>query len=215
MTILGLAAGRPRPEVRDMDSAPRRPTSDPAPEFTRRVAAVLQRGLEQTGQPAATTAEVERVAAALASIGAEGGAACRRGASGPELPDALVRGGVDRLLAAAPGRGPAFAALAKQLVKACFQPGPAQCRLSYRETDSAGRCRRQELAYASARLSGTHCVDCPYWSMDRSTHRAWLADQWHAGAAALAAHEHVFLPEDFRTLRNESGPSGDETSACG
>lgn len=198
-----------------MEPASPPPTPDSRPEFARSLAAVLQRALEQTGQPAATATEVEGVAAALALVGAEGGAAARRGGFGPELPDALVRSGVERLVAAAPGRGPAFAALAKQLVKACFQPGPAQCRLSYRETDAAGRCRRQELAYARARISGAHCVDCPHWSMGQAAHRAWLAGQWHDGAAALAAHEQVFLPEDFRTLRNGEGLSRLETSACG
>lgn len=180
----------------------------PHSEFAHLVAAAMQRMLVQTGLSPATPEELARIAEVLAVIGAEAGARWRAQGRGAELPDSLVREWTGRALEAAPGReGEAgFAALVKQLIKGCFQPEPEQCRLSYRELDRMGRCRRQTLDYVRPRLSGAHCVDCPYWTFAPDEHRAWLAGQWHGGAAEFAASAAMFLPEDFRRLRKHFGP---------
>lgn len=93
---------------------------------------------------------------------------------------------------------------ARQLVKALTYPELTECRLSYAEVDAKGVCRRQALAVARARVSGSHCVDCPYWTALRADHhRELLAARWRgASGAALAEASDVFLPEDFRQLRH-------------
>ncbi len=90
----------------------------------------------------------------------------------------------------------------RQLLKACLQPEFRQCRESYREVVE-GACRRQELERARGRLSGTHCVDCPYWvSLRPDQHDALLAKAWVSGRPEdLTRNREVFLPEDFRALR--------------
>ena len=205
MTILKIA-GDARPVD---DRVVPKETSVPVPrlEFARLVAAVMARMLAQTGQPPASAVELGRLAVLLDSLGSQEGWTRRRAGCGEELPEALVREWIERVIALFPGHGPALAPLAKQLIKACFQPEPTSCRLSYRQQDASGRCRRQEEAYDRARISGAHCIDCPHWSRERSEHAAWLAGEWHAGPAALAAAMEVFLPEDFRALRNASPPA--------
>ena len=91
---------------------------------------------------------------------------------------------------------------ARQLVKACFLPEFKKCRDSYREAEADGTCRRQQLSRANERISGSHCVDCPYWTtLKPEQHEKFLAKAWVAGAEYFAAHRGVFLPEDFRALR--------------
>lgn len=171
-------------------------------EFARRVTAVVARGLRQTGQAPLGPGEAENLVAVLRALGEEGGWAARFADDRDEMSAAQVAEGVRRLTEALPLRGGEFAGVAKQVLKGCFQPAPAVCRDSYRECDAAGRCRRQEHAYDLARLSGTHCVDCPYWEMfAKVDHITWLAPQWHAGAADLNVAAEVYVPEDFRELR--------------
>ncbi|HWA85155.1 MAG TPA: hypothetical protein VG710_02940 [Opitutus sp.] len=106
-----------------------------------------------------------------------------------------------RVLAGA-AHAAALATPVRQLVKACFQPEFRKCRESYREVNADGNCRRQQLGVARGRVSGTHCVDCPYWlELEPAPHGKFLANAWVAGAAELAANRDVFLPEDFRALR--------------
>jgi hypothetical protein len=90
----------------------------------------------------------------------------------------------------------------RQLLKACLQPEFRQCRESYREVTD-GICRRQEPAHARGRVSGAHCVDCPYWVALRPLqHAALLAKAWVSGRPEdFSDHRAVFLPEDFRALR--------------
>ncbi len=92
---------------------------------------------------------------------------------------------------------------ARQLVKACFQAARRTCRESYRETTADGVCRRQVLARVRERVSGTHCVDCPYWTeFTAEEHADFLAKAWNpTGAEEFVTEREVFLPEDFRTLR--------------
>lgn len=91
----------------------------------------------------------------------------------------------------------------KQLVKTCLYPEFTVCRDSYREPTNDGGCKRQELARVRTRVSGTHCVDCPYWvTLDPGPHAELLASAWHVGdVGAFAQNRSVFLPEDFRALR--------------
>jgi hypothetical protein len=171
-------------------------------EFASLVEAVLARGLQQTGQRALEPDESAALVTALCDLGREGGWALRFAAGSDEMPGAVVAEWVSRLKAASPDRGPEFAALLKQLLKACFQPAPETCRDSYRECDSAGRCRRQERAYDLARLSGAHCVDCPHWTRySERDHLAWLGKEWRSGADELENSRGIYLPEDFRRLR--------------
>jgi hypothetical protein len=97
---------------------------------------------------------------------------------------------------------PLLAEAARQLVKACFYPEFKVCRDSFREKSPDGACRRQELARARGRLSGSHCVDCPHWiALEREPHRVMLERAWCGDAAEFREHRDVFLPEDFRRLR--------------
>ena len=104
----------------------------------------------------------------------------------------VMDGAADTLLATA----------VRQLVKACFYPEFKTCRDSFREVAADGSCRRQELARVLGRVSGAHCVDCPYWvALTPEQHERFLAREWRVGAAAFTAHRAEFLPEDFRALR--------------
>jgi hypothetical protein len=97
---------------------------------------------------------------------------------------------------------PLLADAARQLVKACFYPEFKTCRDSFRETGRDGVCRRQELSRARGRISGSHCVDCPHWiALTPAPHEAYLASEWHGDQGIFFAHRAVFLPEDFRALR--------------
>jgi hypothetical protein len=99
-------------------------------------------------------------------------------------------------------RSSELSTVARQLVKACFHPEFKKCRDSYRETASDGTCRRQELDRVRARVSGSHCVDCPYWTaLTAGQDAALVADGWVGDAGLLAAHHEIFLPEDFRVFR--------------
>ncbi len=92
---------------------------------------------------------------------------------------------------------------ARQLVKACFNPLRTRCRDSFRERGSDGSCRRQELPRVRSRVSGSHCIDCPYFTeLPEEPHREFLRECWDpAKRDELAAHWEIFLPEDFRALR--------------
>lgn len=90
----------------------------------------------------------------------------------------------------------------KQLVKTCFYPEFTVCRDSYREVGKGGACKRQELSRVRKRVSGTHCIDCPYWqTLDAAAHQKLLADAWCGAKEEFAAHHAIFLPEDFRAVR--------------
>ena len=170
--------------------------TDCTADFSRNVRVTVARFLAQNGFAPLGDAEFRALAETLLSLGQE-----LRGLDG-ELPDAAVKAGVARVLAVFSPPRPELANLAKQLIKGCFQADHPQCRESYHETDAVGRCRRQELAYDLARLSGAHCVDCPHWrGWTPEEHAEKLAAGWKDGAAAFAAHRGVFLPEDFRELR--------------
>lgn len=90
----------------------------------------------------------------------------------------------------------------RQLVKTCFHREFVVCRDSYREAGADGSCRRQSLKKALGRVSGSHCVDCPYWtSLSPAEHAATLGGAWFGDPAEFTAERDVYLPEDFRALR--------------
>jgi hypothetical protein len=90
----------------------------------------------------------------------------------------------------------------RQLVKACWYPEFRRCRDSYREREADGTCRRQESGQARGRLSGSPCVDCPYWlELTAVQHARVVREGWAGEAGAFAADPELYLPSDFRELR--------------
>ena len=176
--------------------------------FADLVGAILARYFRQNDHPAPPEAELARFAAQLWALIGERGlprplGPAELGTPG-KLPETEVALLLDYVLG---GTSPAWRATlegpASQLVKACFYPEFKTCRDSYRALSPDGTCRRQELARARGRVSGAHCVDCPHWvALTPEQHGRLLARAWQpAGAAELAAHRDVFLPEDFRALQ--------------
>lgn len=160
-------------------------------DLARVVSAIVGRFFRQNGR--AEPGRAEEMARRLA------GAVARRGA-GSGVTDEEVAALTAEVAGA--GAEPLLQEAAKQLVKACFYPELAECRNSFREVGRDGACRRQELARARGRVSGTHCVDCPHWvALAPGEHAAMLACEWKSGAEDFTAGREVFLPEDFRELR--------------
>jgi hypothetical protein len=90
----------------------------------------------------------------------------------------------------------------RQLVKASFYPEFKKCRDSYREVEATGICRRQILAKVRTRVSGAHCVDCPYWTgLNETQHEALLGSAWVGDRREFEEHRELFLPNDFREFR--------------
>jgi len=91
----------------------------------------------------------------------------------------------------------------RQLLKACVYPEFTECRDSYRATGSEGRCSRQQPAVAAARISGSPCIDCPYFvTRTEPEHEALLREGWIGGPGeGFDRSPSVFLPKDFRPLR--------------
>lgn len=176
--------------------------------FAQLVTAILERYFRQNARPPPPDGEMAGLAARLWALVEERGlprplGPAERGAPG-EMTDAEVAPLVERILGEAPlpWRDP-LGVLARQLVKACFYPEFKTCRDTFREISPDGTCRRQELARTRGRVSGVHCVDCPHWvALTPAQHIKFLARNWRrAGAAELADHRTVYLPEDFRALR--------------
>lgn len=165
--------------------------SEPVESAEELLGAVLRRFLRQNGREMDGVGE--GVARRLAEVVRE------RGVFGG-VTDEEIRALVARVL-----EGEDDAILAdgvKQLVKTCFYPELAVCRDSFREVARDGACRRQELARARGRVSGTHCVDCPHWlGLAEGEHERMLASEWRSGAREFGVGREIFLPEDFRRLR--------------
>lgn len=178
--------------------------NESAEEFSRRVVAVLERFFRQNGQPPPPAAELAGVALRLHAVVIE------RGLPPPLAPDekgepgGMAEGESGPLVARVlDGAGePLLADAAKQLVKTCFYPEFKVCRDSYRETNAEGACKRQQLRRVRGRTSGAHCVDCPHWvALDPEEHAALLERDWRGDVAEFRGYRDVFLPEDFRALR--------------
>jgi hypothetical protein len=182
--------------------------SERAATFSQRVQAVLSRYFGQTGRPVPAAGVLAEFAARLWTLVQERGVppALPAGVRGEpaEMPAEVVAPLVERLLAGLDDAERAgLATPARQLVKTCFQGDFTSCRDSFREIAPDGTCRRQDLARVRERVSGAHCVDCPYWLLlTPEQHARFLARQWRAEAdGGFAAHRGVFLPEDYRALR--------------
>lgn len=173
-------------------------------EFRSLVQAVVVRFYRQNAQAVPSKAELEAFASGLGAIVAERGLPPPLAAGDPGAPGGLPEAEITALVARfVPNDANAFCTdVARQLVKTCFYPEFTVCRDSYRECGKDGVCRRQDADRARRRVSGSHCVDCPYWvTLGTSDHEAFLVAAWHAGPDAFQANRAVFLPEDFRALR--------------
>ena len=180
-------------------------TTAEARELDERVAASLTRWFAVNGHRVPSAAELAQVTARLREVIAERGLPRVPADGGPEeateLPAAECGPLEQRVLGelAADGR---WTTPVRQLVKACLQPEFRRCRDSYRERSADGTCRRQDLDKARGRLSGSPCVDCPYWlELTPEQHGRVLRENWAGDPAVLAEHRDVFLPADFRELR--------------
>lgn len=173
-------------------------------EFTAIIRAVLTRFLAQNGLTA-SPADLAAIAARLHAVVGERGlsrplAPDERGAPGG-MPEAECASLVARVMSGGPA-APLLTDAVRQLVKACFYPEFKDCRDSFRETSADGVCRRQQLERVRTRVSGTHCVDCPHWmELAPELHQEFLAREWRGDAETLRMHRAIFLPEDFRALR--------------
>lgn len=169
------------------------------------VGAVLRRFSEQNGR-AFAPADVDALAGGLRRLVETRGLPPRLAASEPgaprEWPKEEVAPLVAQAIEAVPEPDPLLATAARQLVKACFQPEFKACRDSYRECEDDGSCRRQQLDRVRERVSGSHCVDCPYWTaLAPEQHERLLRRAWTGDPAEFESHRDIFLPEDFRALR--------------
>ena len=186
--------------------------------FAQITEAILTRYFRQNGQPSPSASELSDFAARLWQLVVERGlprplATDEQGTPG-EMTDAEVQPMMDRVLGDLSQETRArLAGPGKQLVKACFYPEFKKCRDSFREVSPDGSCRRQEVARARLRASGSHCVDCPHWvALSPDQHVRYLARNWRpvagsgtegapTGAENFLANREIFLPEDFRALR--------------
>lgn len=172
--------------------------------FTGLVSAIVRRFFAQNGHAAPAAEEMEPFVSRLWATVTERGlprplAAGERGVPG-EMSEAEVALLLARVLPEQ--ANPLLAEAARQLVKACFYPEFKDCRDSFCAVTSDGSCRRQELARARKRVSGTHCVDCPHWvGLRAEEHVDFLSRHWRSEPDVLAQHRDVFVPEDFRALR--------------
>ena len=120
-----------------------------------------------------------------------------------EVPDAeAARWTLEVLAGIVPEWRGLLAVPVKQLLKAAGSVLLAVCRDTFREVGSDGICRRQQLARARLRTSGAHCIDCPYWTqLGRNSHREFFRAWWQGELAELDLSWDIYLPEDFRELR--------------
>lgn len=173
-------------------------------QFTSVMSAILRRWHRQQGEPAPGEARCADFASGLLGLISERGlprplAADEHGAPG-SMSEAEGAPLIERLVTTTDH--PLLREAARQLVKACFYPEFKDCRDSFRQTTSDGTCRRQELVRARERLSGSHCVDCPHWvALDAGHHERFLAAAWCTGPQEFVRNRDIFLPEDFRALR--------------
>ena len=192
-----------------LSSAPDRPPDHtPAEAFRRLVPVILERFLWQNSLPIPPKSELAEVSLRLWEAVAERGLppALAPGEDGSpgELQEVECAALIGRILSeSSPAVREELALPVRHLVKACFNPVFRNCRESYREPSPDGRCRRQDLSRARKRTSGSHCVDCPYWtSLRPGEHVQLLIRAWQPQALALlAGHLDIFLPEDFRAFR--------------
>ena len=166
---------------------------------------MLVRSARQNGLAPLNELEIERFGTRLVQLIESQGLPPRLRADEMGEPGEMSPERVTLLVAAVLEGSERFADLAtvtRQFIKACFYPEFRKCRESYREREDNGSCRRQELDLVRTRISGAHCIDCPYWTaLTPEQHRSRLADGWVGERETFVAFEDVFLPEDFRRFR--------------
>jgi hypothetical protein len=169
---------------------------------------ILRRFCLQNGREPPAAGVLQGFAARLWARVEERGLPRPLGADEPGAPGELSEEECAPLLArvlenASEEDGNFFAIPLRQLIKACFHEEFKTCRDSFREPSPDGICRRQQLARARQRVSGAHCIDCPYWvALTPEQHGCFLEKEWQpAGRGELFLHRAIFLPEDFRRLR--------------
>jgi hypothetical protein len=180
-----------------------RKVSDGQIQFRERVRPVIERFFAQNGQQQAARRDVDALTDRLWSLVGERGLPPPLPVGAQGTPSEMTEEDCAPLVARVLGNlsDPLWRDVAKQFVKACFYPEFKVCRDSFCEV-AEGACRRQELARAKKRTSGSHSVDCPYWvGLTPEQHARLLAQNWHYDVAEFRAHRDVFLPEDFRALR--------------
>lgn len=173
-------------------------------EFIRRAEVILQRFLAQNENPVPEVSVLHALALRLWDVVRERGLLPPLAPGEQGQPGGMADSVLAPLVARIAGDGcePLVEEAVRQLVKACFYPEFRVCRDSFRAASPDGACRRQELSRVRQRVSGTHCIDCPHWvALPADVHAQFLAQHWIAGAESFRAHREVFLPEDFRRLR--------------
>lgn len=179
--------------------------ANPDHEFRAHVCRLIKRFVAQNGGPNIADAVLDRIAENVWAIVRRRGlphplAPHEQGAPGGMAEDECSALVSEALTGAT--EYPLVRDAVRQILKACTHPEFKTCRDTFRELSTDGSCRRQELARVLQRVSGTHCVDCPYYiSLDAERHAAFLRRNWRAGPEAFEAHRAIFLPEDFRAFR--------------
>lgn len=197
-----------RPRAADDPKFSASGAADPAAEFARLAGACIRRFLSQNGQPELPATLEDGFLARLWAVVNEAGRPrplpVEEQGEPAEMPPERAASLAAQVLTGLPfpERHPDLEVPVRQLLKACLNPEFRHCRDSYKEVVD-GACRRQELARTRGRISGAHCVDCPYWvALRLEQHSALLAREWVSGDwEELAAHHEIFLPEDYRALR--------------
>jgi hypothetical protein len=173
--------------------------------FRQHVGEILARYCRQNGFDDVSVAEVDLISVRLLTLiatrglprplpaGEEGSPAEMNAAEVAPLVESVLEGVTRRAV---------LLESIRQIVKACFHREFALCRDSYREVSSDGMCRRQQLKKALGRVSGSHCVDCPYWTtLSADEHAQRLSESWVGDVEEFARNRTVYLPADFRALR--------------
>lgn len=183
---------------------------DMADAFVLAVQKILRRHFAQNALPVPPDAALLAAARALWELGRRRGLppALKTGEQGEprELSESELAPLVEPIVSEFPiPEARAHLGLAvRDLARTLFQPEFKKCRLSYKEcAPGAAACERQDVAAARLRISGAHCVDCPYWAqLSAEKNEKLLAKEWTGGGAAFSAQTTVFMPEDFRGLRH-------------
>ena len=176
-----------------------------AREFDALVIANLERWFRRNGHGPVAAADLTGLAARLRAMvnqhGLPGVPSSGRPEEAPELA-AEECAPLERSVLGPLGVDPRWGTPVRQLVKACLQPEFRRCRDSYRERDADGSCRRQQAGKARGRLSGSPCVDCPYWlELTPEQHARALRDGWAGEPNGFESDPELYLPSDFRALR--------------
>lgn len=176
-----------------------------AREFDALVVANLERWFRRNGHAPVAAADLAGVAERLRSLLAEKGLPRVPPGGRPEEAGELPAeecAPMERRVLGPLATDERWATPVRQLVKACLQPEFRRCRDSYRERDDDGSCRRQQAGKARGRLSGSPCVDCPYWlELSAEQHARVVRDGWAGDVGAFECDPELYLPSDFRALR--------------